>query len=66
MDEIRTTRAEEYCRLLETNLRELQSRVLGFRNLIKIESIHTLEIDNMLSLYDRWFDITDKRIKTNE
>jgi hypothetical protein len=47
-------------------LRELEGRILGFRNILKIESIHTLEIDNILSLYDRWFDITDKRLNTNE
>ncbi|MEI6186974.1 MAG: hypothetical protein WCP46_00535 [Alphaproteobacteria bacterium] len=42
-------------------IRELEGRILGFRTLIKIESVHTPEIALLLALYDDWFGITSER-----
>lgn len=56
--DIEVKHASEEAKLLEIKYKELQGRILGFRNLLKIESVHTPNEYNLLPIYDDWFDIS--------
>ena len=66
MDSILREDAREFTSLLQSKVKWWEGKVLSFRNILKIEAVHSKEMQDILEVYDNWFDITaDRKGKIN-